>query len=193
MLRTKVCYFDVEKTKVRSRCYYDSCSRLHSPSDDEPSTIIYHENGNPKHIQYDCNGTLHRNNGKPAQIGFDINGYVRYKRYFKNGKYHRENGKAAHIDYYPSQSNNGKGIKEYEEYYQNGKLFRENNQPIIIEYYPSGGIKQVEFNEEGDKPNKIKYSEDGNLITEIWISEDGTETKRNVIDLNLEFTKPCRD
>jgi len=40
----------------------------------------------------------------------------------------------------------------------------------------------------------IEYSEDGNIITELWIAENGrTELKRNVIDLTLEFTKPCRD
>jgi len=118
---------------------------------------------------------------------------------------HRENDEPAYIEYYPSEygENENGNIKE-EWYFINGNIHREGDKPAFIHYYPSehgenGNIKEEwyfindKFYREENKPNKVEHSEDGNIITEIWMSEDGeTELKRNVIDSDLEFTKPCK-
>jgi len=130
---------------------------------------------------------------------------AKYELYCINGSVlHREEDKPAFIHYYPSESNEN-GTIECEIYFINGSRHREGDKPAFIQYYPSecgknGNIKKEwyyingDYDREGNKPNKIEYSEDGNIITEMWMSGDGrTELKRNVIDLTLEFTKPCRD
>jgi len=144
--------------------------------DDLPATIGYYRNGNVECVEYRKNGVIHRDGDKPSIIYYDENnnGSVTSEAYFKGYMLHRENDLPACIDYYSLNNNDGesenRNVKR-EKYRMNSKCYRE-----------------------GDGPTEIEYSEDGNKITEIWMSEDGrTELKRNIIDLDLEFTKSCNN
>jgi len=168
-------YYDQEKTKVRFEKYYNETNQLHREGD-KPAIIEYYQNGSVKNEFYFINHCRHREGDKPSCITYypsecGKNGNIKHESYYIYNVICRNADKPAYIDYYPSECGENGNVK-YEEYYNNdGDHYRE-----------------------GDKPNQIEYSEDGNTITEIWTHKNGiTELKRNVIDLDLEFTKCCRD
>ncbi len=119
--------------------------KLHSPNDDQPAWIRYHENGESKEWEgWYKDGKLHRENDHPARIEYYENGFKMFDFWYKDGKRHREND-PAWIVYYFSEG----GSKKFELWYRDGEKHRENDQPACIEYSEDGSKRSEEWFKDG--------------------------------------------
>ncbi len=104
---------------------------------DKPTTVSYYRSGKESTLMWKEGHKMNRDGDRPAFVHYYENGNLEREVWIKNNKNHREDGKPAVISYYEN------GILAIKEWYVNGAPIRPGGKPTIEYYNREGNTNQT--------------------------------------------------